>query len=250
MVASEHEVEVVVAHSARVTLRVGDVFIKIDGDQQNLDVEDAAMALAPIPTPQVLWKEPNAIALAKLPGTELGRLGKPSTASARAWAAAGAAVRKLHDAALPPWQSKRLDDVAAKLDAECEWLIANAVLPAELVARNREMAEAALRPWSPVFMHGDLQVCHVFVDEDDEVTGVLDWSEAGAGDGLYDLAILTMGHQEHLADVLAGYGKEVDLDVIRGWWSQRSLSASRWLIEHGYDPNEPGCEFDVLRAAM
>ncbi len=26
-------------------------------------------------------------------------------------------------------------------------------------------------------MHGDLQVAHVFVDED-QVTGVLDWSEA------------------------------------------------------------------------
>ena len=36
--------------------------------------------------------------------------------------------------------------------------------------------------------HGDVQITHVFV-EGDEMTGVLDWSEAGPGDALYDLAI-------------------------------------------------------------
>ena len=83
------------------------------------------------------------------------------------------------------------------------------ILPADLVARNREIAEAALRPWEPVFMHGDLQVAHVFVDGD-EVTGILDWSEAGRGAALYDLASLTLGHREHLDEVLAGYGTDVD----------------------------------------
>ena len=43
-------------------------------------------------------------------------------------------------------------------------------------------------------MHGDLQVAHVFVDGD-EVTGVIDWSEAGRGSALYDLASLTLGHR-------------------------------------------------------
>jgi hypothetical protein len=36
----------------------------------------------------------------------------------------------------------------------------NGVLPSELVTRNRQVAEAALRPWKPVFMHGDLQITH------------------------------------------------------------------------------------------
>jgi aminoglycoside phosphotransferase (APT) family kinase protein len=49
------------------------------------------------------------------------------------------------------------------------------------------VAQAALRPRKPVFMHGDLQITHVFVD-DDEITGVIDWSEAAQGDALYDLA--------------------------------------------------------------
>jgi aminoglycoside phosphotransferase (APT) family kinase protein len=89
----------------------------------------------------------------------------------------------------------------------------------------------------------------VFVDGD-EITGVIDWTEAAQGDALFDLACLTLGHTEHLGDVIAGYGTDVDLDVIRAWWSLRSLLAGRWLIEHGFDPNSPGCEFDVLRSQM
>ena len=243
------DVEVVVAHAERATLRVGDVFLKIDGDQARTDVEVEAMALAPVPTPAVLWRTPPVLALAALPGTALGRLGEPSTTSPAAWAAAGAAARRLHDAPLPPWPGRGLDDVTADLDSECEWLVANAVLPADLVTRNRQVAEAALRPWTPAFTHGDLQVAHVFVD-DDEITGVLDWSEASQGDALYDLATLTLGHEEHLGDVVAGYGTEVDLEVVRAWWSLRCLLAVRWLVEHGYDPSAPGCEVDVLRARM
>ncbi|GGU46937.1 phosphotransferase [Streptomyces violascens] len=175
------EVKVVVAHSERVTLRVGDVFLKVDADQARIDAEVEAMSLA------------------------------------------------------------------AELDAECEGLVTNGVLPAELVTRNRQVAEAALRPWTPAFTHGDLQIAHVFVDGE-EVTGIIDWSEAGQGDALYDLATFTLGHQEHLEDVIAGYG--TDLDVIHAWWSLRSLLVVRWLIEHGFDPFAPGCEVDVLRSRM
>jgi len=243
------EVEVVVAHSERATLRVGDVFLKIDADQARADQEVEAMALAPVPTPEILWREPPVLALAALPGAPLGRLGEPSFASAKAWAAAGAAVRRLHDSTPPPWPSGRRTDSAAHLDEECEWLVANDVLPADLVARNREVAEAVFRSWTPVFAHGDLQIAHVFIEED-EVTGVLDWSEAGAGDAMHDLASLTLGHEERLGDVVAGYGAGVDLDVVRGWWSMRSLLATRWLLEHGFDPFLPGCEVDVLRSRM
>ncbi len=100
-----------------------------------------------------------------------------------------------------------------------------------------------------MFTHGDLQLSHVFVDGD-EVTGVLDWSEAGQGDALYDIAILTLGHEDHLDDVIAGYATDVDFDVIRAWWSMRSLLSIRWLVEHGFDPFLRGCEVDVLRSRM
>jgi hypothetical protein len=152
---------------------------RVDADQTRAGVEVEAMAVAPIPVPEVLWRRPPVVALAAVSGTALGCLGEPSTASAAAWAAAGAAAR--------------------------------------------------------------LQVSHVFVDGD-EITGVIDWSEAGPGDAMYDLAALTLGHEERLGDVVAGYGTDVDLDVIGGWWSVRSLRAARWLIEHGFDPSSPGRE--------
>ncbi|WP_030321759.1 phosphotransferase family protein [Streptomyces sp. NRRL B-3229] len=246
------EVEVVVAHAERATLRVGDVFLKVDADRARLEAEVEAMSLAPVPTPEVLWCKPPVLALAALPGATLGRLGGPSTGSPAAWAAAGAAIRRLHDAPLPPRPGQAGRDVgalAAELDEECEVLVADGVLPADLVARNRRVAEAALRTWTPAFTHGDLQIAHVFV-ADDEVTGIIDWSEAGRGDALHDLATFTLGHEEHLDDVLAGYGRDVDLDVIHAWWSLRSLLIVRWLGEHGFDPFAPGCEVDVLRSRM
>jgi aminoglycoside phosphotransferase (APT) family kinase protein len=241
------EIEVVVAHNERATLRVGDVFLKIDTDQSRTDVEVEAMAMAPVPTPEILWRKPPVLALAALPGTALGHLGEPSTASAAAWTAAGAAVRALHDAPPPPWSSRSVAELASRLASECEWLVANEVLPADVVTRNRQRAETALRPWTPVFIHGDLQVDHVFV-AGDEVTGVIDWSEGGQGDALFDLATLTVGHPEHLSDVTAGYGSDVDLELIRAWWSMRCLGNVRWLVEHGYGPPEVYPEIAVLRS--
>jgi hypothetical protein len=69
MMADVETVEVVVAHHECATLRVGDVFLKIDADQARTDVEVEAMAMAPIPTPEVLWRKPPVLALAALPGT-------------------------------------------------------------------------------------------------------------------------------------------------------------------------------------
>ena len=65
-----------------------------------------------------------------------------------------------------------------------------------------------------------------------------------------DLAVLTLGHPEHLADVAAGYGKEVDRHLTRGWWSYRSLIAIPWLVEHGFGPAATYPETAVLMAAM
>ena len=205
------------------------------------------MAMAPVPTPEILWQKPPVLALAALTGTPLGHLGEPSTASPDAWAAAGAALRTLHNAPLPPWPGPSIDALASRLTRECEWLLANDVLPAEVVTRNRRLAETALQPWTPVFIHGDLQVDHVFV-AGHEVIGVIDWSEASQGDALFDLATLTLGHQDHLDHVLAGYGADVDRDLIHAWQSLRCLSNVRWLVEHGYGPPENYPEVAVLRS--
>lgn len=220
------QVEVVVAHSERATLRVDEVFAKVDGHPTRLATEVRAMQLAPVPTPEVLWPEPPALALAAVPGTALGVLGAPSEASPAAWAAAGRTIRRLHEAPLPPWPGRPLSDVEAELERECEWLLAHSPLPAEVVQRNREIAREALTPRPPAFIHGDLQATHVFA-EGDEVSGIIDWSEGAPGDAMFDLAILTLGHEERLEDLLAGYGTDVDRGAIRAWWSLRSLTAAR-----------------------
>jgi aminoglycoside phosphotransferase (APT) family kinase protein len=241
------QVEVVLANNDRVTVRVGDAFLKIDADQRRTDIEVEAMAIAPVPTPEVVWRKPPALALAAVRGKALGRLAEPSTASPAAWAAAGAAIRKVHDAPLPPWPGKSLNELALRLASECDWLLDNDVLPVDVVTRNRRSAEAALRSWTPVFTHGDLHIEHVFVDGE-EITGILDWSEASPGDALYDIATLTLAHEEHLDDVLAGYGAEVDRGLIRAWRSWRCLVAVRWLFENGYGAPEGYPEVAVLRS--
>ena len=241
------EVEIVVAHSERATLRVGDVFLKVDPEQARIDVEVEAFDLVPVPTPKVLWRNPPVLAISAVPGTALGRLESPSPASAASWAAAGAAIRAVHDAPLPPWPGKAVDQLAARLERECKWLVDNDVLPTELVERNRRLAETALRPWTPAFIHGDLQITHVFTDGD-EVTGIIDWSEAACGDPLFDLATLTLVHEENLDDLLDGYGADVDRGLIRAWWSWRSLVVVRWLSEQGFGEIETYPEIAVLRA--
>lgn len=241
------QVNVVLVNNSRVTLRVGDVFLKIDADETRSAVEVEAIDLAPVPTPDILWRQPPVLALAALPGRALGRLGQPSTESAAAWAAAGAAIRALHDAPLPPWPGSSVDELASRLAHECDWLVTNQILPTDIVTRNRRIAEAALRPWTPVFIHGDLHIEHVFVDED-RVTGILDWSEAGQGDALFDLATLTLTHEEHLEDVIAGYGVDADREVIRAWWSWRCLVGVRWLCENGYGPPDQLPEVRFLRS--
>jgi aminoglycoside phosphotransferase (APT) family kinase protein len=239
-------VEVVVAHSERATLRVGDVFVKVDADGDRLAREVEAMALAPVPTAEVLWHRPPALALRRVAGRALGHLGDPAAGPPAAWAATGAAIRRLHDAPLPPWPGRGAEHLAERLAEECAWFEAQGVLPRSVLARNRARAEAVLRPWTPVFIHNDLQVDHVFVDGD-RVTGILDWSEASPGDAILDLATVTLGYPEHLEDLLAGYGAAVDHDLVRGWWSMRCLLGVRWLAEHGYGEPSTFPEMHVLQ---
>jgi hypothetical protein len=69
-----------------------------------------------------------------------------------------------------------------------------------------------------------------------------------AGDAIYDIATLTLSNEEHLDDVIAGYGGDVDRDLVRSWWSWRCLVVVRWLFENGYGPPEQYPEVAVLRS--
>jgi aminoglycoside phosphotransferase (APT) family kinase protein len=88
-----------------------------------------------------------------------------------------------------------------------------------------------------VFTHGDFQAAHILYDRD-TITGVIDWADACAGDATFDLAVLTVGHEERVTDVLAGYGDDVDIDVLTAWWAVRRIGSVRWMIEHGFNADD------------
>jgi hypothetical protein len=112
--------------------------------------------MAPVPTPEILWRKPPVLALAAVPGTALGRLQEPSTASSAAWAAAGAAVRTLHEAPLPPWRGPGRRRARSSPTTSFR------------LTSSRATA-ASLRSWTPAFVHGGLQLNHVLVDTYPEI---------------------------------------------------------------------------------
>jgi hypothetical protein len=241
------QAEVVVAHNQRATLRVGGVLLTIDADQARTDVEAEAMAMAPAPARRSCGAGRRC---SRSPPSR----GRHSAASAshlprrrprgprRVPPSGRCTARRCR-----PGPAAAPGELAARLHGECGWLVANGVLPAGLVARSRQLAGTALRPRAPVFTHGGLQAGHVFA-AGDEVTGVIGWSEASQGDALFGVAILTLGHEEHLGDVAAGDGTGVDRDLIRAWWSLRCLTNVRWLAEHGYGSPGEFPEVAVLRS--
>jgi hypothetical protein len=228
------QVEVVLAHQERVTVRVGDVFLKIDADDERLRTEVAALTTVSVPCPPLLWCRPHVVALQAIAGEPLALLGSPSAFGAGAWQAAGAVARLIHAMAPPAWARP---SVEPELDRESAWLVDRGLASVDVDDRMTAFAAAAMRPFEPAFVHGDYQAAHVFV-EGDVVTGVIDWSDAGLGDPLADLAVLTNGHSEWLPAVVEGYGRDVDRDAVVGWWAIRKLRSVRWMLEHGFDARD------------
>lgn len=59
----------------------------------------------------------------------------------------------------------------------------------------------------PVLCHGDLHAAHVFVDDDLEVTGVIDWGLWHGGTAIGELAYLSMRYEPgDIAAILRGHG--------------------------------------------
>lgn len=226
-------IEVLVSHQDRLTVRIGSTFVKIDAAGWRLTREVEAMALVPVPTPDVLWHHDNALGLREVRGTQLGQLGVPSTAPGTVWRQAGAVARRIHSLPTPPWPGWDADGFANFVDGELGWLVDNALLSSASAVAARAAAEPALRPFPAVFTHGDFQPAHVLYD-DDEITGVIDWADACTGDALFDLAVLTVDNKERIDEVLEGYGDDVDREVLAAWWVVRHIGAARWMIQHGF----------------
>ncbi|MDH3706998.1 MAG: phosphotransferase, partial [Acidimicrobiia bacterium] len=111
----------------------------------------------------------------------------------------------------------------------------------DLVADGAALVTARLTgEVNGVQIHGDCQPDHFLLDDDRRrVVGVLDFGDAGRGDPLWDIAVLTFDHADRVDAVLGGYADpalaERAATELTGYWALRCLTEIRWLAEHGYD---------------
>ncbi len=211
-------------HRATYRVRVGndEFVVKADAHEEELLNEAAGQLHAAahgIPVPEVVAVERGALAMRFVPGEQLR-----ADSSDEAWRAAAAVTKRIH--AAPPIGPLG-GGFTHELEPELEYACAHGLAPAS--ADNiRRMMSAAL-PLPPItWVHGDLQAEH-FILQGDEVVAVLDWSDHGRGDPLWDYVVLTFDDPAKIALVLDEPPDAFRLRINR---TRRLLTDVRWLTEH------------------
>lgn len=163
---------------------------------------DVVGAYASLPVPRVLrtWPARGLMEMERVPGSalleHLTGLGPRRTRSLAErlgdFVASVAAVPPDRVAGLVPEDVARPDLLLAEAVETCDRPEVLALVPAG--AREGLDAFLAADPLlgpapGPVLVHGDLGAEHVFVDGD-EITGVIDWSDAVLGDPALDLGLV------------------------------------------------------------
>jgi aminoglycoside phosphotransferase (APT) family kinase protein len=209
-----------------------------------------------VPVPDVLAFEPGppaVIVMTRLRGEPLtSALGETAAAEA------GAALRLVHGLpAAPPFtggQHRWEEFVVWWAEREAAACARLGILtpPEAAEAAGRISAARDLLARRPtVLIHGDLQTDHVLV-ESGRLCGIIDFVDAQPGDGLLDVAVLTLEDDALTAPVLRGLGVAADettallLDRYR---LLRRLAAAAWLLERGYAA-ESGRHADAVRSAL
>jgi aminoglycoside phosphotransferase (APT) family kinase protein len=182
----------------------------------------------------------------------------------RAWAAAGATLRRLHDVDVPglgffgrepswttgmaawfAWERRQAHEVGV------EGAVAGAI-----DAVGAALDRLATEHGPPIgTLHADCGPIHWRLDGDDQVVGLIDLGTAMRGDPAYDLTVLTLRTPERLPAVLDGYGAD---EALRRW-VERSLVVYRafrhlgevvWLAQHDFDPSNALGELDAAVADL
>jgi aminoglycoside phosphotransferase (APT) family kinase protein len=247
---------VIVDHAHRSVVRAttadGDeMFVKLDANRARVAREMAAITWATqhgLPAPAIRWSDigdPAVLVLDAVPGEPLHQ-----TMSDRMWTEAAATLRRVHEIDAPAglggsgtldsWRDRCRQQAVEAVDAiKARGLLAAS--EAGPVLQQLDQRLGALPNTPARFLHGDCMAKHVLVT-DSEIGGVIDWAEAGGGDPLWDVAVLTMFARDRLPAFLAGYGVPDDaldevLTVVGAYWDLRTAKAAHWSFEHGYDPD-------------
>jgi hypothetical protein len=198
------------------TWDAGEHLLRI-GDAVRLDVEAAACAAAAgvVATPEVVDRvdldDFSAVLIRRIPGIAAGHLDEIGTGRARQ---RGGACGRLH-----------------------------AVL-AEIIAPVAVAPVAPRPPDAPLLgatrlLHLDLHPFNVLVDAGDEVSGVLDWANAAAGDPMLDrartLSILTLDPRAVASRVDANWCAVVDGWIEAGELANLPAPATAWACRFMLD---------------
>jgi len=270
--------ELFVAHAERlvaagVTSDGRAVVVKVDRDLDGHRREVAVLtmlAAAGVSIPGVVSTavvdEPPAgvLVLEQVPGRPLGQAGLEDERFGReTWAAVGEELARLHvcpvDPPGPPMGGHTESSFAAHLGP---WGTANrrhGRSEGWLTAAEADRHEALVgelvtlvAPRPEVLIHGDCSPQHWLVAAPGGPVRPIDLGDAGLGDPVYDLVVLTLTQPHHLPAVLDGYGADVDLRAhvaaaARGYRALRLGGEMVWLIDHGFDPSPT---IPRLRAAL
>jgi aminoglycoside phosphotransferase (APT) family kinase protein len=250
------EVEPLVVWSDRATYRVtlgSERFVvKTDDERETVAREVAGQrraADAGVRVPEVVAVENDAFAMRWVDGVTLQDHPRPD-----AWRDAGAQVRIAHDLGggppfgtgfggfepeQPTWRAF-FEAFAERMLRDCELDLEFPAAPAARIRAAVHAAAPLLDAPHLAWCHGDLQPEHVLVDPvTGRVAAIIDWADQGSGDVGWDVAVLTIDHDQRRDAFLTGYGANDELraaldQLLPLYGVVRLIGEATWLAEHGY----------------
>jgi aminoglycoside phosphotransferase (APT) family kinase protein len=219
------------------------VIIKVDSSPHRLKHEVLVLAACSVavPVPTIIHFIPAAPSVLVMSAIE--GAGLSASSSDEVWKAAGATLAKIHKVVVPTGLGMHTvytgwDTFSAQMKGESKSdasALVSLVSPHDL-DRIRITVEEALSSESvgrPVLIHGDCQPDH-FICRSDRISGVIDFGDAGRGDPVWDISVLSLYCPDKLDPLLAGYAPSADTrnritKTLQAYWLVRLIGEIAWL---------------------